>query len=61
MKKFIILLAAVLAFSVASIAQTKVYAEIVAFLEAEVIVYRTHDDIGHLHKATFMRPHKLEL
>ena len=29
MKKFIILLAAVLAFSVASIAQTKVYAEIV--------------------------------
>ena len=38
MKRFIILLAAVLAFSVASIAQTKVYAEIVGDSDAGVSI-----------------------
>ena len=38
MKKFIILLAAVFAFSVASIAQTKVYAEIVGDSDAGVSI-----------------------
>ena len=38
MKRFIILLAAVLAFSMASIAQTKVYAEIVGDSDAGVSI-----------------------